>query len=69
MKAKMQIYAEILRQLARMPDHYEEPDMGEIGIEEDYAEEDMDEEGEDSEYESAEERAAKKNIRVVKDAE
>lgn len=27
MKAKMMIYAEILRQLAQMPNEYEEPDM------------------------------------------
>lgn len=30
MKAKMQIYAEILRQLARMSDNYEEPNMSEM---------------------------------------
>jgi len=35
MQAKMQIYAEILRQLGRMPDHYKEPDMEEMGEMED----------------------------------
>jgi len=30
MKAKMQIYMEILRQLGQMPDKYEEPDLGEM---------------------------------------
>lgn len=31
MHAKMQIYAEILRQIGRMPDDYKEPDMEEMG--------------------------------------
>lgn len=38
MKAKMQIYAEILRQLARMPDNYEEPDMSGMESEDDGSE-------------------------------
>ena len=31
MHAKMQIYAEILRQIGRMPNDYKEPDMEEMG--------------------------------------
>jgi hypothetical protein len=31
MQAKMQIYAEILRQIGRMPDDYKEPDMEDMG--------------------------------------
>jgi hypothetical protein len=31
MQAKMQIYAEILRQIGRMPNDYKEPDMEEMG--------------------------------------
>lgn len=31
MQAKMQIYAEILRQIGRMPDDYKEPEMEEMG--------------------------------------
>ena len=30
MQAKMQIYAEILRQIGRMPDDYKEPEMEEM---------------------------------------
>ena len=30
MQAKMQIYAEILRQIGRMPDNYKEPEMEEM---------------------------------------
>ena len=30
MQAKMQIYAEILRQIGRMPNDYKEPDMEEM---------------------------------------
>ena len=30
MQAKMQIYAEILRQIGRMPNDYKEPDMDEM---------------------------------------
>lgn len=30
MHSKMQIYAEILRQIGRMPDDYKEPDMDEM---------------------------------------
>jgi hypothetical protein len=58
MQAKMQIYAEILRQIGRMPDDYKEPDMEEM---EDMSE--MEEpEGhhyENPEYEAAEEKGAK----------
>jgi hypothetical protein len=31
MQAKMQIYAEILRQIGRMPNDYKEPDMEDMG--------------------------------------
>ena len=31
MHSKMQIYAEILRQIGRMPNDYKEPDMDEMG--------------------------------------
>jgi hypothetical protein len=31
MHAKMQIYAEILRQIGRMPNDYKEPDMEDMG--------------------------------------
>jgi len=31
MHSKMQIYAEILRQIGRMPDDYKEPDMDDMG--------------------------------------
>ena len=31
MQAKMQIYAEILRQIGRMPNDYKEPEMEEMG--------------------------------------
>ena len=31
MNAKMQIYAEILRQIGRMPNDYKEPDMEDMG--------------------------------------
>jgi hypothetical protein len=30
MHSKMQIYAEILRQIGRMPDNYKEPDMDDM---------------------------------------
>ena len=42
MQAKMQIYAEILRQIGRMPDDYKEPEMEEM----DEMEEPEEEEGE-----------------------
>jgi len=44
MKAKMQIYAEILRQLSRMPDDYEEPDMSEMEMESENDDSEMEDE-------------------------
>jgi len=57
MKAKMQIYAEILRQLARMPDDYKEPDLGEMGGEE----------YESEEYEGGEEYGEKEKGKMAKE--
>ena len=58
MQAKMQIYAEILRQIGRMPNDYKEPDMEEMGemeeIEDEYKEPDMEEMGEEYEILKAE---------------
>lgn len=45
MKAKMMIYAEILRQLAAMPNKYEEPDMEAEGPDDESG--DVKDEGED----------------------
>lgn len=39
MKAKMMIYAEILRQLAQMPNKYEEPEMESMESEDDMEDE------------------------------
>ena len=55
MQAKMQIYAEILRQIGRMPDDYKEPDMEDMGE----MEEPEGHQYESAEYEAAEEKGAK----------
>ena len=55
MHSKMQIYAEILRQIGRMPNDYKEPDMEEMGE----MEKPEGEEYESPEYEAAEEKGAK----------
>lgn len=57
MKAKMQIYAEILRQLARMPDDYKEPDLGSM----------EGEEYESEEYEEEEEYGEKEKGKMAKE--
>lgn len=54
MKGKMQIYAEILRQLARMPDKYEEPDMSAMDSESEDEMSKEDTEKDKKEYEDAE---------------
>jgi len=61
MQAKMQIYAEILRQLGRMPNDYKEPDLSEMGDENDASEtnEPQGHHYESPEYEDAEEKGAK----------
>lgn len=55
MHSKMQIYAEILRQIGRMPNDYKEPDMEEMGE----MEEPEGHHYESAEYEAAEEKGAK----------
>lgn len=47
MKAKMMIYAEILRQLAQMPNKYEEPDMEGMGPDNESEDDSDDVKGED----------------------
>jgi len=61
MQAKMQIYAEILRQIGRMPNDYKEPDMEEMDEEDDAGEvgEPAGHHYESPEYEAAEEKGAK----------
>ena len=55
MHYKMQIYAEILRQIGRMPNDYKEPDMEDMGE----MEEPEGHHYENPEYEAAEEKGAK----------
>jgi hypothetical protein len=52
MKAKMQIYAEILRQIGRMPNDYKEPDLQMLMQEPGEMEEPEGEEYESPEYEA-----------------
>ena len=58
MHSKMQIYAEILRQIGRMPNDYKEPDMDEME-EMGEMEEPEGHQYESPEYEAAEEKGAK----------
>ena len=55
MHSKMQIYAEILRQIGRMPNDYKDPDMEDM----DEMEEPEGHQYESAEYEAAEEKGAK----------
>ena len=58
MHSKMQIYAEILRQIGRMPNDYKEPDMDDMD-DMDKMEEPEGHQYESAEYEAAEEKGAK----------
>jgi hypothetical protein len=67
MQAKMQIYAEILRQIGRMPNESEQDDVGEMedmgedDMGEDDMKEPMDHETESSAYETKENKNVKQN--------
>jgi len=57
MHSKMQIYAEILRQIGRMPNDYKEPDMDDMG---DMEEPEVEQEDEEVVLDKAANKAAPK---------
>jgi len=57
MHSKMQIYAEILRQIGRMPNDYKEPDMNDMG---DMEEPEVEQEDEEVVLDKAANKAAPK---------